>query len=168
MDPGARRARHPQRVAHERRQAPPDRAAELRGHGAARRRAVTARTPGQHGRRIRTCTLSHSSIVAGTSLSEASDAVVATAARVARALGVTIHLVHAFEVPLVLADAPFAPVPFEIPPGPEDFASWGREGMQSQIERLRIGDAAPIVRHVEQGPPHRVLATVAQAEGADL
>jgi hypothetical protein len=69
-----------------------------------------------------------SSIVVGTSLGEASDAVVATGAKIARAMGATIHLVNAFELPLVLAGAPFVPVPYETLPRPEELVRWRGAG----------------------------------------
>jgi universal stress protein E len=108
-------------------------------------------------------------IVVGTTLGEASDAVVATGARIARAMGATIHLVNAFEVPLTLGGAPFEPAAaYEFPPRLEEIARWNRQGMENQIARLEIADGAPIVRQVEQGPAHRVLGTVAQRVGAEL
>lgn len=109
-----------------------------------------------------------SKVLIGTSLAEASDEVVATGARIAAALGAAIHLVNAFEMPLLLAGGPFEPVAYEIPPAPRELAAAGRAAMEDQIARLRLANGAAIVRHVEEGPAHRVLSEVARREGADL
>jgi len=105
-------------------------------------------------------------VVVGTTLDGTSDAVVATGARVARALGAKIHLVHAFEVLLPLNSAPFMPVVHEIPPAEIERSC--RDGMEGQIARLQLADAAAIVRHVAPGPAHRVICEVAGHEHADL
>jgi len=107
-------------------------------------------------------------VVIGTTLGEASDQVVATGAEIARAMGATIHLVHAFDVPTVaVAGAPFAPLVFEAAPGWRELEPVARTQMDDQIARLRIGGGGTFVQHVKQGPPHRVLAEVAQREAAD-
>jgi universal stress protein E len=107
-------------------------------------------------------------VVIGTTLGEASDPVVATGAEIARAMGATIHLVHAFEVPTVaVTAAPFAPLVFEAAPGWQQLEPAALTRMDEQIARLRIA-GGPLVQHVEQGPPHRVLAAVARRETADL
>jgi len=108
-------------------------------------------------------------VVIGTTLGEASDQVVATGAEIARAMGATIHLVHAFEVPTVaVTGAPFSPLVFQAAPGWQELEPVARTRMNDQIERLRLGGAGPLVQHVEQGPAHRVLGEVARREAADL
>jgi len=108
-------------------------------------------------------------VVIGTTLGEASDPVVATGAEIARAMGATIHLVHAFEVPTVaVTGAPFAPLVFEAAPGWQELEPAARTRMDDQIARLRIGGGGPLVQRVEQGPAHRVLGEVARREAADL
>jgi nucleotide-binding universal stress UspA family protein len=107
-------------------------------------------------------------IIIGTTLGEASDQVVATGARIARAIGATTHLVNAFEEPLLLAPGPYLPAVYENPLGPRELAAAGREAMEDQIARLRLAGGAAIVKHVEEGPAHRVLGEVARRERADL
>lgn len=114
-------------------------------------------------------TTTMSKVVIGTTLSKASDRVVATGARIARTMGATLHLVHAFEAPMVaVGGAPFAPLIFEAAPGSQELAQAARARMAEQIARLQIGGDCPVVQHVEQGPAHRVLSEVAQREAADL
>ncbi len=114
-------------------------------------------------------TTTMSKVVIGTTLSKASDRVVATGARIARTMGATLHLVHAFEVPMVaVGGEPFAPLIFEAAPGSQELAQAARARMAEQIARLQIGGDCPVVQHVEQGPAHRALTEVAQREAAEL
>jgi nucleotide-binding universal stress UspA family protein len=112
-----------------------------------------------------------SCVVIGSTLSEAGDRVVDAGVRLARTLGATVHLVHAFDVPLVMTGGPFEPVAYDLPPQADELAALGRERMEEQIERLNlpgVTDAAGIVRHVIQGPAHRVICDLAVQQDAAL
>lgn len=113
-------------------------------------------------------TTNPSKVLIGTSLGEGSDEVVAAGARIAGAIGATIHLAHAFTVPVMIAGGPFVPVAYAIPPGHDELAEASRRAMEEQIARLRIGNGAGVVRHVAEGPAHRVLGEIAGREQVDL
>jgi CPA2 family monovalent cation:H+ antiporter-2 len=107
-------------------------------------------------------------VVIGTTLGEAEDELVVTGGRVARALGATIHLVHAFELPLPLAGAPFMPMAFEAPLELDEISGSLGDRMEQQIARLRLADGGQIVRHVTPGPAHLAICEVAAREDAGL
>ena len=93
-------------------------------------------------------------VVIGTSLEPASDQVVATGARIARATGAELHLLHAFEVPFA------APLPLD-----DHLYTEAVRRLDEQIERF---GAAPASRHIVLAPAHRALAEAARERGADL
>jgi universal stress protein E len=101
-------------------------------------------------------------VVIGTTLSEASDAVVSAGIRLARAVGARAHLVHAVELSPLYGGAPYVPLPaFDS----ERLAVETARCMSEQIERLGLG---PVVRHVVVERAHHALLDVAHEVGADL
>jgi nucleotide-binding universal stress UspA family protein len=105
-------------------------------------------------------------VLIGTPLDEASDAMVAQAVALARQAGAQAHLAHAFELPL-LVPGPY----FTAPPATVDFAELDRaleEAMQRQIARLRLGEGGPVFPHIARGAAHRVLSELACEVGAGL
>lgn len=98
-------------------------------------------------------------VLAGTSLAPGGDAVLRTAAAVARRLGAALHVAHAFYVSDVGEGDDWPPEP-----AAEEVADYGAEpeaALARQLDRLRLaGDVAE--RHCQPGPPHRVLAHLAE------
>src|SRR5436309_947229 len=101
-------------------------------------------------------------VVVGTTLSEASDAVVAAGVELARAVGASVHLVHAVELSPLYAGAPYGMAP---PLDTEKLAAALAGRMSQQIERLRLG---PVARHVVVEPAHHALLDIAHKVAADL
>lgn len=106
-------------------------------------------------------------IVIGTSLTEASDAVVRGGMKLARSAGAKAYLVHAYSPPMTYTGSPFLP---EVPTGEvlkAERAALQRK-LDSQIERLGIerGELAGVV--LDTGPAHRLLTDTAQRLAADL
>jgi len=93
-------------------------------------------------------------IVLGTSLEPASGRVVETGARIARATGSELHVLHAFEVPFA------APLPLD-----DHLYTEAVRRLDEQIERF---GAAPASRHIVLAPAHRALAEAAKERNADL
>jgi universal stress protein E len=102
-------------------------------------------------------------IVAGTSLDRGSDAVVAAALKLRRQTGASLHLVHAFPLPMA-----FGSGLYPVPPQVDLDAERERALALGQLERLggTSGELASLV--VEMETPHRLIARVAEAVGADL
>lgn len=106
-------------------------------------------------------------ILIGTSLTEASDAVVRGGMKLARSSGAKAHLVHAYAPPMSYSGSPFLP---EVPMGEvlkAERAALQRK-LDGQIERLGIdrGELAGV--HLDIGPAHRLLIETAQNVKADL
>jgi len=106
-------------------------------------------------------------LIIGTSLTEASDAVVRGGMKLARSAGAKVHLAHAYSTPMTYTGSPFLP---EVPTGEvlkAERAALQRK-LDSQIERLGIerGELAGV--HLDSGPAHRLLIETAQQVGADL
>lgn len=105
-------------------------------------------------------------IVVGTSLAEASDAVVKAALDLARASGARLVLAHGFPVPVVYGGGVYggSAVDTQI----EADAKRYRRHLGEQLERVGSGesDFARIVVEMDAG--HRLLAEVAHDEDADL
>jgi universal stress protein E len=106
-------------------------------------------------------------ILIGTSLSEASDAVVRAGMKLSRSSGAKAHLVHAYSPPMSYTGSPFLP---EVPMG--EVLKAERAGLQrkldGQIERLGIARDELAGVHLDPGPAHRLLIETAQAVKADL
>lgn len=103
-------------------------------------------------------------IVAGTTLSAESDPVVRTAARIARASGGRLCLVHvlAFPAPLVRLLGPGTP-------GDDAFEALqqrSRAELEEQVGRLGLG--GPVELEVSTGIPHQVLTGRVEERGAEL
>ena len=107
-------------------------------------------------------------VLIGTTLGEASDTVVASGIWAAKAIGATVHLVHAFEKPPLVAGGPLEPNASQALAGRRETAAARRRSMEEQIERLRIPGSAAIVRHVEEGAAEPVLHDAAVCERAEL
>jgi universal stress protein E len=106
-------------------------------------------------------------VLIGTSLTDASDEVVANGLRLARAAGAKIHLVHAFDLTMLYSGATFGggayvPEMIEIERG-------GRlQRLESQAARAGIqpGELAGLTPL--EGASHRVVIEAAESFGADL
>ena len=107
-------------------------------------------------------------VLIGTSLSAASDEVVRTGVRIARACGARVHLVHAFEATLAYVTGPAYGVPAYIPELVESTRELESGRLYAQIARLGIGSAELAGVSVLEGPPHVILTETAAAIGADL
>jgi universal stress protein E len=101
-------------------------------------------------------------VIVGTTLSEASDAVVSAGVQLARAAGARVHLVHAVELSPLYAGAPYGAAPLL---DTEKLAAALAGRMSQQIERLRLG---PVTRHIVVEPAHHALLDVAHRVAADL
>ena len=100
-------------------------------------------------------------ILIGTSLTEESDRIVKIALEMARASGATVHLVHAFTPP-----SAFGGFPAEYRLGESEWMDAEKEILRERIEQ-QIRRTAPegfdrVQGYLEEGPPHRVLARLAQ------
>jgi len=106
-------------------------------------------------------------ILIGTSLTEASDAVVRGGMKLARGSGAKAYLVHAYAPPMTYSGSPFLP---EVPMG--EVLKAERAGLQrkldGQIERLGIDRSELAGVHLDAGPAHRLLIETAQRLKADL
>jgi nucleotide-binding universal stress UspA family protein len=106
-------------------------------------------------------------ILIGTSLTEASDAVVRGGMKLARSAGARAHLVHAYTPPTMYSGSPFLP---EVPLG--EVLKAERVALQrkldSQIERLGIERSELAGIHLDMGPAPRLLVDTARAIGASL
>jgi nucleotide-binding universal stress UspA family protein len=100
------------------------------------------------------------SLVIGTSLRRDCDNAVATGIELAARLGVTAHLVHAFEL------NPLVPIPYFVaPPTSLDFKELGKaltESMDAQMARLGRREGRPVIRHIVSGPAHRALIEIGE------
>lgn len=106
-------------------------------------------------------------IVAGTSLSEASDIVIRCAHQIAERLGVTLIVVHGFPLPVVYGGGVYGTLAIEQQLDAE--VERYRHRLEQQLERLGIAkdqDGLELVVEMEAG--HRLLTQVAEARGADL
>ena len=104
-------------------------------------------------------------ILVGSDLTEASDAVVAAAAGIAAGQGAALHILHAFDIPSRAAPAQ----------GPEGRASFperiarAEEALDRQIERVVTPAGAKVgSRRVEIFVAHRAITDAAEGLGADL
>ena len=100
-------------------------------------------------------------ILIGTSLTEESDRIVKIALEMARTSGATAHLVHAFPPPPA-----FGGFPAEYRLGESEWMDAEKEVLRERIEQ-QIRRVAPegfdrVQGYLEEGPPHRVLARMAQ------
>lgn len=108
-------------------------------------------------------------ILAGTTLSADSDAVVRTAARIARASGGRLRLVHvlAFPAPLVRLLGPGTPGDDAF----EQLRRTSRAALEEQARRLELeqllGDQA-VELEVITGMPHQILTRRVEERGAEL
>ena len=106
-------------------------------------------------------------VLIGTSLTEASDAVVRAGADLARWVGAKVHLVHGYSVPMTYGGAPYVPeMPLEGVFEAERMALLRK--MDNQIDRL-LGNREVVAGvHLEMGPAHRLLVEMAEMVKADL
>lgn len=107
-------------------------------------------------------------IVAGTSLSEASDGVLRCAHEVAARLGAKLIVVHGFPLPVVYGGGVYGTLAIEQQLDAE--VERYRHRLQQQLERVGIAEfpegRLELVVEMESG--HRLLAQVAEQRGADL
>lgn len=100
-------------------------------------------------------------ILIGTSLTDESDRIVKTALELARASGAKAHVVHAFTPP-----SAFGGFPAEYRVGESEWMDAEkevlRERIEQQIRRLAPEGFDRVHGYLEEGPPHRVLARMAQ------
>ncbi len=105
-------------------------------------------------------------VLIGTTLNPSGDRLVASGIRLARSMGARVHLVHAYDVPVVHG----APSPLDVPIG--EFLDAGRralgERMDRQIARLGLGAEEIAGTTLDLGSPHRVLIEAARRCDADL
>lgn len=103
-------------------------------------------------------------ILIGTSLTEESDHIVKTALELARASGARAHVVHAFTPP-----SAFGGFPAEYRVGESEWMDAEKEVLRERIDQ-QIRRLAPegfdrsdrVQGYLAEGPPHRVLARLAQ------
>lgn len=106
-------------------------------------------------------------VLAATDLSDSSDGVLRSAARLARATGASLHVVHAFELP---PPAPLGDVPAALP----DIGFWeGRmrdaeHSLDAQLARALEPGTDAESRRLEVYAAHRAIAERAEQVGADL
>lgn len=101
-------------------------------------------------------------VLAGSSLAPGSDAVLRTAAAVARRLGAELHVAHAFYLSELGddedgRDEALPELPEE---GIADYGAAPEAELGAQLDRLDLTDAV-VGRHCEPGSAHRVLARLA-------
>jgi nucleotide-binding universal stress UspA family protein len=93
------------------------------------------------------------------------DPVLAPAVELARRLGATLHVVHAFELPEPVLAASAAAAPFNDPSLPLRLALDARAVLERRVERFGY----PAIRcHVREGSPARVIREVAARVDAGL
>lgn len=108
------------------------------------------------------------SILAATDLSEASDAVLRAAGRLAAASGATLHVVHAFDLPATpYADATGLGTTMALESFPERVRD-ARVALQAQCIRALPDGVEPATREVVIYVAHRAIAERALAVDADL
>lgn len=100
-------------------------------------------------------------VLIGSSLSDASDAVVGAGLAAARALGASVHLAHAFRPPPWYGEPQLEVLREERFELKGQRQSLERE-LDAQLERLGTEPAALASRQVRIGPPHRVLDELAR------
>ncbi len=110
---------------------------------------------------------SRKTIVAGTSLDTGSDAVVRTAAEIARLWNAELHLVHSYPLPVAYFAAPagVAAVP------PNLFENENRlhqQRLDEQLNRTAVDPKAVTGTVIEAGAPHRLVLSAAAELAADL
>lgn len=104
-------------------------------------------------------------VLAATSLAAESDPVLTTAAAVARRLGASLEVAHAFYVTELLEAEEGTPA--RDGETVEDYGARPEAELGRQLDRLRIaGEVA--ARHVRPGSPHRVLAQIAERRAPAL
>jgi len=96
-------------------------------------------------------------VLVGTTLTRASDVVVRTAAEVARRLGATLHVAHAYPPQTWLGESSDDTAALE---GPDRRATLGAE-IDGQLSRLGIAPTEVGGRHLEPSPAHRWLTRLA-------
>ena len=104
-------------------------------------------------------------VLIGTSLTEASDLVVRTGLKVARAASARVALVHACPPHLIYAGVPWVP---ELPEVVEAEKERVRRRLEEQAQRLGIRPEERAATIVELGPPHQVLIATGRETDADL
>ncbi|HEY0784183.1 MAG TPA: universal stress protein [Thermoanaerobaculia bacterium] len=103
-------------------------------------------------------------VVVGTTLSEASDSIVAGAAAVARATGAALHLVNSYELPIPYGSVPYGVTSLFDEPG---LVRGLHAMLEEQVRRL-LPDVPKPVLHVASGPAHRTIVELARRTRADL
>ena len=106
------------------------------------------------------------SIVIGSSLERASDAVLATALELSRATGAELHLVHAFPMPAIYSGA--AMTGGALLPTTDYELDRCRGALDRQLERVGASRDALKSLVLEPGPAHLWLHETAEAKSADL
>ena len=106
------------------------------------------------------------SIVTGSSLEPASDAVLATALELSRTTGADLHLVHAFPMPAIYSGA--AMTGGALLPATEVEEDRCRAALDRQLERLGANRDALASLVLEPGPAHLWLHETAETAKADL
>jgi nucleotide-binding universal stress UspA family protein len=104
-------------------------------------------------------------VLIGTSLTEASDQVVRTGLKVARAAKARVVLAHAFSPFIVYGGAPYVP---ELPEVVEARKESLRRKMEGQAHLLGIRPEERAGTFLEIGPAHQMLVETAQKTSSDL
>lgn len=106
-------------------------------------------------------------VLAGTSLDLASDAVVRAAVEIARRCGADLHLFHAHSLPVAYFAAPSGLT--SVGPGLLEGERQVRQQLlRQQLERLGVDEGAVAGTTIEAGAAHRMLLETADDVGADL
>ncbi len=106
-------------------------------------------------------------ILVGTTLARNTDGVVRTAAEMARALGARLHLAHGYFLPSWYGEGPLEPQPDQRAES-DDFRQALRDEMTAQLRRVGLGPEAAAELHLEPGPVHRLLSSLAARLEAEL
>lgn len=102
-------------------------------------------------------------IVCAVDFSEASDEAIAYAVGLARELGAELHVVHAYQIPmLALPDGAVLPSP--------EWTADASQKLQKGLADLRetYGEGVSIQTHLREGMPHTEVAALCSEIGADL
>ncbi len=106
-------------------------------------------------------------ILAATTLNEASDHVVETGWRLAKATGAELHLLHAYAMPAIYYGSPMGMAtvyPYTVEGEREEL----EKRLAAQLERIEVPAADIAGKVIEVGTPHRLLTSASQELDIDL